>query len=117
MVSCAESARRPAHGGIEVMVIESRASAILYRILRAVPLDRPMLMPVNCCQALSDTFVAANRTFEPVDICEPGLGMDKAACIARASRAPIAGVLYVHPYGALDDEVSQFFAELRAVSA
>jgi hypothetical protein len=95
-------------------VFERRASAILYRILRAAPPDRPMLMPVNSCPALSDTFLAANRPFEPVDICNPGLGMDKTACIARASRAPIAGVLYVHPYGAIDQDVSRFFADLRA---
>jgi len=115
MVPDGSDALRAAQCGADVTVVERRASAILYRILQAAPVDRPMLVPVNVCDAVGATFLAANRPFELVDVSPAGFGMDKAACAARISRGAVGGVVYVHPYGALDAEVPRFFADLRAL--
>ena len=55
-----------------------RASAILYRMLRGMTDARPFLLPANVCPVVPETFVAAGRPLERIDIEEESLAMDAA---------------------------------------
>jgi hypothetical protein len=96
-----------------VIVFERRASVVLYRLLRARPDGTPVLLPANVCAVVVATLRAVARPFRLVDVTWPGLGMDKGACLEIARQERLGGVIFVHPYGAIDDQAPGFFAALR----
>jgi len=95
-----------------VITFARRASAILFSLLRGRADARPFLLPANVCGIVPETFRAAEKPFELVDIAEPGLEMDAARCLERVRTGLYAGVLFSRPYGSERDP-SGWFSELR----
>ena len=93
-------------------VFARRASAILFSLLRSHADSRPFLLPANVCPIVPETFAAAERAFELVDINETTLAMDSAQCVERIRTNAFAGLLFVRPYGSERDP-SELFAALR----
>ncbi len=98
-----------------MIVLETRASSILYNVLRSLGHDRPFLLPANVCPVVPLTFLKARRRFRFVDIAGPDLAMDQTRCLALVRSAPerIGGLVFVHPYG-LEVDVASFFQALKA---
>ena len=95
-----------------------RAAAILHDVLRARADARPFLMPANACPILPETFDKAEQPIELVDISEPWLEIDAAACAARLRERPhgYAGLLFIHPYGS-ERDATPLFAALRGIQS
>jgi hypothetical protein len=93
-----------------VTVFAPRACAILHSLLREE--ERPFLVPANICSVVPDTFREAGRAVELVDIEETTLEIDPEACLDRARREPVGGILFVRPYGH-DRDVDPFFQALK----
>ena len=93
-----------------MIVIERRASAILYNIVRSHEDLRPYLIPANVCPIVRDTLVEAGQPFELVDIVEPSLDLDIATCIERVRVQPgsYAGLIFVRAYGSERDPTDSF---------
>jgi hypothetical protein len=96
-----------------MIAFERRASVILYRLLQGHRSVGPFLLPANVCDVVPATFRAVGRAYRLVDIEPRGLGIDKEACLAAVATASIAGLVFVHPFGAEDSAVPGFFAALR----
>lgn len=92
-----------------------RASAILFNVLRHRKDPRPFLLPSNVCPIVPITFRKAGQPYRFVDIESQGLGLDREECIRQieAQTVGLAGVLYVRPYGALED-ISEFYRSARS---
>lgn len=90
---------------------------MLFNLLRYRGDPRPFLLPANICPIVPVTFRKAGQPFRLVDVDERDLGIDRKACLQRLQSEPggYAGVLYVRPYGALED-LSLFFRALRLVA-
>jgi len=99
-----------------VIVYARRASALLFNLLRHWRDPRPFLLPANVCPVVPLTFLKAGQPFQLLDIDAVDLGLDRVACRRRLEDDPerYAGVLYVRPYGAVDD-LSPFLRSLRGV--
>jgi hypothetical protein len=99
-----------------MILFERRAAHVLYNLLRARADARPFLLPANACAILPETFAAARQPIDLVDIAEPWLEMDAAACAARlrAAHGGYAGLLFIHPYGS-ERDATPLFAELKAI--
>lgn len=98
-----------------MIVVERRASGILYNLLRSRRDARPVLVPANTCWAVPLTLVTAGRAVRLVDIDEPSLVIDPGTCLRLVRRAlgRYGGLVFVRPYGAeLDAE--PFFRALKA---
>jgi len=99
-----------------MVVLASRASAILYNFLRALDDKRPFLLPANVCPVVPLTFLKAECCFEFLDISPNNLCMDETIVLDRLNQfaSQIAGLLYVHTYGALQP-VAEFFRRVKAI--
>lgn len=99
-----------------MIVLARRASAILYNLLRSRRDERPFLLPANICPIVPAVFFEAGQAFEPIDIEEPWLELDRQACYERLRARPggYAGVLHVRPYGSEHDP-HPFFTALKKI--
>jgi hypothetical protein len=95
-------------------VYESRASTILYNLLRSGSRGGPWLLPANVCPIVPLTFLKAGCEFELVDIDEETLCMDTVQLLDRLRRDTLryAGVLFVRTYG-VEGSFDAFVAEAR----
>jgi hypothetical protein len=100
-----------------VILFEKRASGILYNLLRTLPGTRPFLLPANVCPAVPLTFRKAGRDFRVIDIDGQDLGLDRRRCLEAVREQPDAweGVIYVRPYGAVTEDVDDFFQALKGL--
>ena len=98
-----------------MIVYARRASAVLFSLLRSREDPRPFLLPANVCPIVPIAFRKAGQPYHLLDVEAEGLGLDREACLRHLEAEPagVAGVLYVRPYGALED-LSGFFGSLRA---
>lgn len=96
------------------IVHERRASAILYNLLRSLPRPGRVLLPANVCPVVPLACLKAEREIELIDIDPEILAPDADACRRRLEASPerYAGMVYVHPYGAVR-KVEGVFADLR----
>jgi hypothetical protein len=96
------------------MVLEARASTILYDLLMSRGGGRPFLLPANVCPIVPLTFLKARVPFQFVDISPGTLHLDLDEVQARlGSRAGVyGGILYVHTYGD-PSTPNQVFAEIK----
>lgn len=112
MVRLRRSAREAARRSLLVIVLERRASAVLFHVLRALPDPRPFLVPANVCPVVPRTFEAAERPIEVVDIDKRSLAIDPDRCRERVRAGTCAGIVFVRPYGSEVDP-TPFFHALR----
>jgi hypothetical protein len=98
-----------------MIAFASRASAILFYLLRSRRDPRPYLLPANVCPIVPMTFRKAGCAFRFVDIEPESLVIDRMRCLELVSRKPkgYAGVVFVRTYGADSDE-SAFFQALKS---
>ena len=97
---------------------ERRASTVLFNLLRAHTRPGPILIPENACAVVVLLLEKLGRTVEPVEISLRSTAIDHERLLVRWAdrcRAAPAGLIYVRPYGRLDD-ISRLFAQLRDVS-
>jgi hypothetical protein len=97
-----------------MIVMATRAAVILGNLLRARDDARPYLVPANACSAIPTAFLEAQQAFELVDLAEPSLEIDVAACVERLRAQPdgYAGVVFIRGYGRENDPTAAF-RELR----
>lgn len=96
-------------------VFETRASAVLYNLFAGPGDAGVVLLPAIICPIVPIVLRKAGRRFEFVDIDAATLAIDRDRVLARIRRSPatIAGLVFVRPYGALDDQ-EPFFAEVKS---
>ncbi len=101
-----------------MILFERRASVVLYHLLRSLRDSRPFLLPANVCPIVPETFRAAGRDFELVDIAMSSLTMDSAQTLRllRQNDDAFAGVLFVRTYGS-DEDPTPLFSTLRAAQS
>lgn len=101
-----------------MIVFESRASTILYNLLRSYPIEGPFLLPANICPIVPMVFYKAGRPFEFIDIAHDTLCMDYAALIKRfeSKLSTPAGVIYVRTYGAIVN-AAHIFSSIKELSS
>jgi len=97
-----------------LIAFERRASTVLFNLVRARQDDRPYLIPANACPILPITLLKAGAEFELVDVTEATLAIDPYLVFERVRQAKgrYAGMIFVRPYGWLDD-VEDFFREFK----
>lgn len=98
-------------------VFEARASTILFRLARALP-PGPILLPANVCPVVPLAMVLAGRPFEHLDLDPETLAMCPTLLRERLAddERPVAAVLYVRTYGAVDN-ASALFSEIHVSGA
>jgi len=99
------------------LVYETRASTILYNLVRSGGIARPWLLPANVCPVVPLTFLKAGCPFELIDIEETTLCIDRDAVLHKLRTAPKAygGVLFVRTFGVEEDCVP-FFDEVKELA-
>lgn len=101
------------------LVIEKRASVVLFNFLKAkknVLKGKKMIIPANVCPIVPATLIKAQIEYEFIDISNSDFCMDKNAAITLVdSNSKIGGVLFVRSYGYMADE-TDFFKQLRIKS-
>lgn len=87
----------------KMMVVEHRASIILYNLLRSINNDKVFLVPANACPVVICTFLKAQRKFELVDISGDTLCMDEDMIFQKLQKTPdkYAGIIFVRTYGTM----------------
>jgi hypothetical protein len=92
-----------------------RASALLYRLLRARRDRRPFLVPANVCGDVEATFEASGVPIQAVDLDPRSLALDLERCANLVAACPdrFGGVLFVRPYGAVTDVDEQLQSLLK----
>ena len=100
-------------------VAQRRAAAILFHLARSrSEKEGVYLVPANACPVVPLAILAAGRQVEFVDISRTYLAMCRELVRARlcdASKPPVAGVVFIRPYGAIE-EAAIDFNELRRQS-
>jgi hypothetical protein len=99
-----------------MIVLERRASSILFNTLKTRGDSRPFLLPGNVCQVVIDTYGAARQKLEFVDISASSLAMNETECLDRVRAKEFSGIHYVRAYGSEYDP-SAFFMDLRIAQA
>jgi dTDP-4-amino-4,6-dideoxygalactose transaminase len=85
-----------------MVIIEHRASIILYNLLKSLNNDKVFIIPANVCPIVICTFLKAKRKFELVDISQDTLCLDEGIVSQKLKKSPekYAGVIFVRTYGA-----------------
>ncbi len=88
-----------------MMAFESRASTVIYNLLKGFQRPGYFLLPANICPIVPLVFLKAGRAVKFVDISPITLCMDLDIAVEMVGRATkdIAGLLFVRTYGALLD--------------
>jgi hypothetical protein len=94
---------------------ESRASTILFHLLRSAARGEPWLLPANVCPIVPLTFLAAGTPFELVDIDRRTLCIDGGELLRRLAARPAgyAGLLFVRTYG-VDEDAEALLIAIKA---
>src|SRR3546814_18669450 len=91
-----------------MIVFESRASVVLYRLLRSRA-PRTVLLPSNVCTAVPLACMAGGVPFEFVDI-DPAtleINLNRCAQIVRQQPQKYGALIFVRPYGAVIDRATR----------
>jgi hypothetical protein len=98
------------------MILERRASTVLYNFLRSTSRTGHWLLPANVCPIVPAVFAKAGRTIQFVDIEQTSLCLNQAETLARLSRGDLkyAGLLFVRTYGHQGD-FEAFFRAIKRI--
>lgn len=102
----------------ERIVLERRASTVLYHYLRSVGRTGVWLLPANVCPIVPAVFQKAGIDYQFVDIDRHSLCMDPvpALSLLRKATSRYAGVLFVRSFGHSGD-FGWFFRGVKAIDA
>lgn len=96
-----------------MLIVESRASLIIFNVLRSLGQDTEFILPLNVCPIVPAVFRKAGVPFRFVDIDPRSLSIEKSVVIDMVKKSKKnLGLLFVRPYGNYSDE-SVFFTELK----
>jgi len=96
-------------------VVDSRASAVLYRFLRSRPGEKKkVILPVNICDIVPAIILKSGFQIEFVDIDPQDLCPDENGIFHILNNQPeeISGILYNYTYG-IELDKSPFFTKLQ----
>lgn len=97
-------------------IFESRASIILFNILKQKAFRKKFLLPSNICPIVPATFLKANIPFEFIDISRDTLCLDESILFQKLQDdKDIAGVLFVHTFG-IELEVNSLFKKIKDIN-
>ena len=98
------------------MILERRASTVLYNFLRSTPRTGRWLLPANVCPIVPAVFAKAGKTFQFVDIEQTSLCLNQAESLAILDRGDsrYAGLLFVRTYGHQGD-FEAFFRAIKRI--
>jgi len=96
-----------------MVIIENRASVVLYNFLKSNRINGVFLLPANVCPIVPLTFLKAGVTFEFVDI-DSTHAMDKLQCLSRIADLKYSGVLFVHSYGKVFNN-DGFYKQIKSI--
>ncbi len=83
-----------------MLVYESRASLILFNVLKTLNTSKIFLLPLNVCPIVPAVFLKANISFEFIDISNESLCMDPLKLYVKLkSNEKYGGVLFVKTFG------------------
>jgi hypothetical protein len=96
------------------MIIEHRASAVLYRFLKSKKAINKFILPINICPVVAETFMAAGVTIEYVDINNFDYCIDYQSVLNKLNVGLhlYSGILYNHTYG-YENSPIDFFKKLK----
>lgn len=96
------------------MIIEHRASAVLYRFLKYKKVINKFILPINICPIVAETFMAAGITVEYVDINNFDYCIDYQSVLNKLNVGLdlYSGILYNHTYG-YENSPIDFFKKLK----
>ena len=100
-----------------MIAFETRASSVLFNLIRSHPTEGPFLLPANICPIVPMVLFKARRPFEFVDIAPSTLCIDHDALVDRwlAPNNKPSGLIYVRTYGAIFD-ATDVFARIKSLS-
>src|SRR5271170_4109667 len=85
----------------DLLILDSRASAVLYRFLVSSPTKKTIILPVNICTVVPAVTSKAGYEIEYVDIAKDDLCPDRNEIIRMiaANNGKYSGVLFNYTYG------------------
>ncbi len=85
-----------------MIIVENRASYILFNVLKGARRQGKWIIPSNCCGVIPAIFHKSGVPFETCDISPGDLCLDLQHVSDRIAQSPseYAGVLYIYTYGA-----------------
>lgn len=97
-----------------MIIVESRASVVLYNYLVSNRPAKPILLPANVCPIVPATFHKAKTAFHFVDIDESH-AMNKEHAYQHLKSDQYGGLLFVHAYGKQFNN-TDFYAAVKKLS-
>ena len=96
-----------------MVVIENRATTVLYNFLKSNRIEGFFLLPANVCPIVPLTFLKAGVNFEFIDI-DSTHAMDKQLCLLRIKDIKYTGFLFIQPYGkVINNDV--FYQKIKSI--
>jgi dTDP-4-amino-4,6-dideoxygalactose transaminase len=95
-----------------MIIFERRATNIIYKLLRSNFYNNFFLLPANICSSIPLAFITANVKFLLIDIDPYSLAIDHEKVEFYSKIEACHGVIYVRPYGNLEN-VEDFFRILK----
>ena len=100
-----------------MIAFETRASAVLFNLIRSHPAEGPFLLPANICPIVPMVFFKAKRQIEFIDIAPNTFCIDHDALVDRwmkPNNKP-AGIIYARTYCAIFD-AADVFGRIKSLS-
>lgn len=94
-----------------MLILENRATVILYNFLRSNIRSGKFLLPANVCPIVPTTFLKAGLSFDFIDIDDTH-AMDQDLALKAICLGGVKGVLFVHAYGHQYD-TSKFYCQIK----
>lgn len=96
------------------VVIENRASVVLYNYLKSNCLENIFALPANVCPIVPLTFITAGVKYKFVDISPTTHAIDKEITKELIISGEVDSLFYVHAYGCIVNN-EQYYQEMKAI--
>lgn len=96
------------------VVIENRASVVLYNYLKSNCSDNIFAIPANVCPIVPLTFITAGVKYKFIDISPITHAIDKDAVMKVIKSGEVDSLFYVHAYGCIVNN-EMFYKELKDI--
>lgn len=97
---------------------ETRASTILYNLLKSNKLEGKFLLPANICPIVPLTLLKAGQSFDFVDISLQDYHIDRESVLSKIEKNPsnYSGIIFVRTYGSMR-QFNDFFYKLKKLKS